>query len=70
VTSADAFANRNAPPTPWTILQRINEVGPVAKPAPSEASEKMTKPPTKEDLRPNRSDSLPALRSSTVDAIM
>ena len=39
-------------------------------PAPSEASAKMTKPPTYACLRPKRSDSRPAVRTSTVEAIM
>ena len=46
VTSAAEFANRNAPPIPCRMRQRISSVAPSEKPAPSEASAKTTKPPT------------------------
>ena len=46
VTSAAEFANRNAPPMPCTIRQAMSSAPLAAKPAPSEASEKTTKPPT------------------------
>ena len=46
VTSAAAFANRNAAPTPWKIRQRISSVPLFEKPAPSEARVKRRKPPT------------------------
>src|SRR3954468_12004083 len=37
VTIAPALANRNAPPTPWAIRQRISSVPSPEKPATSEA---------------------------------
>ncbi len=46
VTSAAALAKRKAPPMPWTMRQRMSSVPSPAKPAPSEASEKITKPLT------------------------
>jgi hypothetical protein len=70
VTSAPAFANRNAPPTPWAIRHRISTVPSAANPAPSEAIPNSTKPPTYARLRPNRSDSRPAVSTRTVEAIM
>ena len=46
VTSAAELAKRKAPPTPWTMRHTISSVPLPAKPAPSEASAKTTKPPT------------------------
>ncbi len=70
VTSAPEFANRNAPPTPCRMRQRMSCVPLPAKPAPREASVNSRKPRTNACFRPNRSESRPALSSSTVDAIM
>ena len=46
VTRAAEFANKKAPPTPWTMRHRISSVPLAEKPAPSEASAKTMKPPT------------------------
>ncbi len=46
VTSAAALAKRKAAPIPCRIRHRISVVAPPAKPAPSEARAKTTKPPT------------------------
>ena len=46
VTTAAAFANRNAPPIPCRTRQTIRVVPSGEKPAPSDASPKTTKPPT------------------------
>ncbi len=70
VTSAGPLAKMKAPPTPWTIRQRISCVPSAEKPAPSEAAPKSRKPATKALLRPNRSESRPAVSTSTVEAIM
>ena len=70
VTSAAAFANRNAPPTPCRIRHRMSCVASSAKPAPSDAAANTTNPPTYARFRPKRSDSRPAVSTSTVDAIM
>ena len=70
VTSAAAFANRNAPPTPCSTRQRMSSVTSPAKPAPSDAAANTTNPPTYARLRPKRSDSRPAVSTSTVEAIM
>jgi len=70
VTSAAAFANRNAPPIPCATRHRIRSVPPLANPAPSEAAEKTRKPSTYAFLRPKRSESRPAVRTSTVETIM
>ena len=70
VTIAAAFANRNEPPMPCTIRHRISCVPSPAKPAPNEASANTTKPPMYAFLRPNWSDSRPALSTRTVEAIM
>ena len=70
VTSAPAFANTNAPPTPWTIRHRISAVPESANPAPREASVKTAMPATNRRRRPNWSASRPAGSSSTVLATM
>ena len=70
VTRAGPLAKMKAPPIPCTIRQRISWVPSAAKPAPSEAAAKMTKAPTKALLRPKRSDSRPAVSTSTVEEIM
>ena len=70
VTIAAAFANRNEPPIPWRIRHRISSVPLPEKPAPSEATANTRKPAMYACLRPNWSDSRPALSTSTVDAIM
>ena len=70
VTSAAAFAKRNAPPTPCSTRQRISTVPLPAKPAPSDAAEKTRKPSTYACLRPNRSDNRPAVSTRTVETIM
>src|SRR4029077_14849066 len=57
VTSADEFANRNAPPTPCSTRQRISCVPLPENPAPSDAAEKSRKPSTYACLRPKRSES-------------
>ena len=46
VTSAAAFANRNAAPTPCTIRHRISCVPSAEKPAPSDAAANTAKPAT------------------------
>ena len=46
VTSAAALANRNAAPIPCATRHRISCVPSAAKPAPNEASENATNPPT------------------------
>ncbi len=70
VTSAAAFAKRNAAPTPCSTRQRISCVPLPEKPAPSDASENATKPSTYAFFRPKRSDSRPAASTSTVETIM
>ena len=70
VTIAAAFANRNEPPTPCRIRHRISSVPPPANPAPSEAIPNSRNPPMYAFLRPNWSESRPALSTSTVEAIM
>ncbi len=70
VTIAAELANRNEPPMPWRIRHRISCVPLSAKPAPSDATANSTNPPIYAFLRPNWSDSRPALSTSTVDAIM
>ena len=70
VTIAAAFANRNEPPTPCRIRHRISSVPEPANPAPSDATANSRNPPMYACLRPNWSDSRPALNTSTVEAIM
>ncbi len=70
VTIAAELANRNEPAMPWRIRHRISWVPLSAKPAPNDATANNTKPPIYAFLRPNWSDSRPALSTSTVEAIM
>ena len=70
VTSAAALAKIAAPPMPCRIRQRMSCVPSAEKPAPSDATVKNAKPRTYARLRPKRSDSRPAVRTSTVEAIM
>jgi len=70
VTTAAALANSSAAPTPWITRQTIRSVPPCAKPAPNEAAANTRKPVMYARLRPNRSDSRPAVSTSTVDEIM
>ena len=70
VTSAAAFANRNAPPIPCRMRQTISSVPLEANPAPSDASANTRNPSTYAVFRPKRSDSRPAVSTSTVETIM
>ena len=70
VTIAAALANRNAPPIPWRMRHRMSCVPSAANPAPNDAAANTTKPITYAFLRPNWSESRPALSTRTVEAIM
>ena len=61
---AGAQANITAPPTPWKPRARLSGVGEPARPQSSEATVKRTRPMMKTRLRPKRSASDPAVRST------
>ena len=65
---AFTYVDANGERTITVIGEKLLPSG--ENPAPSDASPNSTKPPTYARLRPNRSDSLPAVRTSTVEAIM
>ena len=69
VTSAAELAKRKAPPIACSIRQRISCVPLSANPAPSDAAANTTKPRTYALLRPNRSESRPAVSTNTVETI-